>query len=488
MESETYYWILTTSIFLADLAIRIGLSLRIIMRKKAPSVTLGWLVITLLLPFVGAFTYLLFGENRIGQNRSRQVAERLPFFKKWAATLEKRHQVDWSGINHECRPIDAQAHAIIGLPTVDGNNLDIIDTSDVFFDALIRDIDQARESCFLEFYIWHEGGRANEVADALIRAAGRGVRCRVLLDSIGSDAFFNSGTARQMRKNGVKIVEALPAGFFRALFVRIDLRNHRKIIVIDGEIGYTGSQNLVDPKFFKQGNNVGQWVDTMVRVCGPVVEKLTAAFLFDWYVESNLDLDSLQDNEEIKPVPRCGDAPVQLVLSGPGFAEDGIHDLLLTTLYAARRELILTTPYFVPDNAILAALKSAAQRGVDVTIIVPEKNDSKLVHYASRARYGELARSGVKIVSFGAGLLHAKTVTVDRDFSLIGSVNLDMRSFWLNFELTLFVYNDAFTKRLRAVQQQYINSSTLLDAHHFDQRPFFSRLKENCALLVGPLL
>jgi len=485
---EKFYWIVTTFVFLADLAIRIGLSLRVIMRKRAASVTLAWLVIILLLPFIGAIIYLLLGENRIGQKRGEHVANNLPFFKKWASTLEERHQVNWDNINAECRPIDAQAHSIIGLPAVDGNELNIIEEADTFFLALIADIDQARESCFLEFYIWHEGGQADEVAAALMRAASRGVKCRVLLDSIGSDSFLKSGLAGEMRSTGVEITEAMPAGFFHALFVRIDLRNHRKIALIDGETGYTGSQNLVDPQYFKQDENVGQWIDTMVRVRGPVVEKMTATFLFDWYVESSISLNELQDIEEIKPIRKTGGAPVQLVPSGPGYAEDGIHDLLLTTLYAARKELILTTPYFVPDNAILAALKSAARRGVDITIIVPNKNDSKLVHYASRARYGELTRSGVKIMTFQEGLLHSKTITVDNDFSLIGSVNLDMRSFWLNFELTLFVYNREFTKQLRAVQLKYMQSSLLLDHKHFDQRSFFSRLKENCALIVGPLL
>ncbi len=485
---DKYYWIATTSIFLADLAIRIGLSLRVIMRKRAASVTLAWLVIILLLPFAGAILYLLFGENRIGQRRAEHIANNLPYFKNWVSNLEERHQVNWDSINPECRPIDAQAYSIIGLPTVNGNELDIIEEAVTFFRTLIADIDQAKKTCFLEFYIWHEGGMADEVAAALIRAVSRGVKCRVLLDSIGSEPFLKSGLFEEMRNKGVAITEALPAGFFRALFVRLDLRNHRKIALIDGEIGYTGSQNLVDPKYFKQEENVGQWIDTMVRVRGPVVEKMTATFLFDWYVENSVSLNELKDIEEIKPIRKSGDAPVQLVPSGPGYTEDGIYDLLLTTLYAARKELILTTPYFVPDNAILAALKSAARRGVDVTIIVPKKNDSKLVHYASRARYGELTRSGVKIMPFQGGLLHSKTITVDNDFSLIGSVNLDMRSFWLNFELTLFVYNREFTEQLREVQQRYMQNSLLLDHQHFEKRSFFTRLKENCALIVGPLL
>lgn len=485
---EKYYWIVTSSVFLADLAIRIGLSLRVIMRKRAASVTLAWLVIILLLPFAGAVMYLLLGENRLGQKRAAHVINNLPVFKQWAATLEERAKVDWDGINPECRPIDKQAHSIIGLPSVGGNKITLLVDAETFFNSLIADIDTAQKSCYLEFYIWHMGGRADDVSASLIRAAERGVECNVLLDSIGSADFLKSGHAEEMRSRGIKITEALPAGIFRALFVRIDLRNHRKIALIDNEIGYTGSQNLVDPRFFKQEEEVGQWIDAMVRLRGPVVEKMTATFLFDWFVENNISLDELQEISKIKPAERAGKVPIQLVPSGPGFQEDGIHDLLLTTIYAARRELVLTSPYFVPDNAILAALKSAARRGVDVTIIVPKKNDSKLVHYASRARYGELTRSGVKIMPFQEGLLHAKTITVDRDFSLFGSVNLDMRSFWLNFELTLFVYDRQFTRKLRAVQQKYIEGSQLLDRRHFAKRSFMLRLKENCALIVGPLL
>lgn len=485
---EKFYWILTTSIFLADLMIRVGLSLRIIMRKREASVTLAWLVITLLLPFAGAIMYLLFGENRIGQKRVEYIASNLPVFKSWASPLDVKNRVDWDTINPECRPIELQAHSIIGLPAVGGNELDIIENPEYFLQALIRDIDSAQESCFLEFYIWNEGGLTDEAADALMRASVRGVDCRLMLDSIGSDSFLRSGLARKMKNRGIKIVEALPAGFLHALFVRIDLRNHRKIVVIDGETAYTGSQNLVDPRFFKQDEDVGEWIDSMVRVRGPVVEKIASTFLFDWYVENGVNLSGLDKIDEIKSLQQAGNAPVQIVPSGPGFEENGIHDLLLTTIYAARREMVLTTPYFVPDNAVLAALQSAARRGVEVTIIVPQKNDSKLVHYASRARYGQLARSGVKILSFNGGLLHAKTITVDNDFSLIGSVNLDMRSFWLNFEMTLFVYNKGFTEKLRALQDKYMQSSTLLDSKHFDQRSFFTRFKENCALIVGPLL
>ncbi len=482
------YWILTSAVFFADLAIRLGLSLRVIMRKKAASVSLAWLVVILLLPFFGAIIYLLFGENRLGERRAKRAAADVPLIIGWAEGLQKRAFTKWQTLNPECEPIHRQIDTAIKIPTMPNNKLTVIEKSDEFFRQLIADIDRATSTCFLEFYIWSNGGYADQVCTALKRATKRGVRCKVLLDSIGSKDFLNSRQCLDLQADGVQVVECLPAGFFRALFVRIDLRNHRKVVIIDGRTGYTGSQNLVDPKFFKQDQGVGEWIDIMVRIEGPVVEIMTASFLYDWSLESGQHLDDLKKNEALQPVPAAGDIPVQLAPSGPGYTEDAIHNLLLTTIYAARKELILTTPYFVPDNAILAALKSAAQRGVAVTIIVPKKNDSRLVHYASRARYGALLAAGVRVMAFSGGLLHAKTISVDGDFCLIGSVNLDMRSFWLNFEMTLFIYNKEFTGGIRAIQQGYMTTSASLDIEDFNKRSFHERLLENTVLLVGPLL
>ena len=179
---------------------------------------------------------------------------------------------------------------------------------------------------------------------------------------------------------------------------------------------------------------------------------------------------------------------MQLVPSGPGLVPDAIHSLLLTTIYSARDELVLTTPYFVPDESLLTALKSAAQRGVHVTVIMPEKNDSRLVNYASRAHFFELMKSGVRIMLFRGGLLHSKTITVDREFSLFGSVNLDMRSFWLNFEATLFIYDRTFADRIRTIQAHYEDDSVEVDINLVERRPAINRFMENLALLIGPLL
>lgn len=337
------------------------------------------------------------------------------------------------------------------------------------------------------------------VTEALIKAAKRGVVCRILLDSIGSKNFYKSTSEKYMKDAGIKIQYALPSGLIKAFFARIDIRNHRKIVVIDGQIAYTGSQNMVDPDHFKQSAGVGKWIDIMARIQGPVVETFAGTFASDWYLESDTDTFEIREGEEfntaqirnigdIYPCSPAGKSAVQLVPSGPGFTQDAIHSLLLAAIYAARTELILTTPYFIPDESLLIALKTAALRGVEVSLIIPKHNDSNLVQYASRAKYEELAHAGVNILLFDGGLLHSKTITIDRTFSLLGSVNLDMRSFWLNFESTLVIYCSQVTNEIRETQLRYAESASSLDLLNFHRRGIFERLKENSALLVSPIL
>ena len=501
MDTPDLHWsytLFSTTWLLADLVIRIGLSLRVIMRKRPYGVSLAWLVVILLVPFLGGFFYLLFGENRIPEIRIERAKVSNNHYQHWLKTLRQRAPVSWQNLNPECAPLHRQAETLVGLPAMAGNKLTLIDTPEVIIGSIIAEIEKAGSTCHLQFYIWQEGGRVDRVIEALVRAAARGVICRLLLDSIGSREFLKSARAASMRNAGIKVQESLPAGLIKALFSRIDIRNHRKIVVIDGKIAFTGSQNMVDPDVFKKDAGVGNWIDVMVMVEGPVVESLAGTFISDWFLESDIgqfrsesllkDIETVRQLGDIHPRPIAGDAAVQLVPSGPGFAPETIHSLLLTTIYAARHQLVMTTPYLIPDEPLLVALKAAAQRGVQVTIIVPKKNDSKLVHYASRARYEELAESGVKIRLFHGGLLHSKTITVDQDFALFGSVNLDMRSFWLNFEATLFIYNQAFTRKLFSIQQEYITQSNELDIVAFSNRGNFEKFKENTCLLVSPLL
>lgn len=492
------YSIFSTVLLLADLIIRLGLSIRVIMRKRPYGVSLAWLVVILVIPFMGGFLYLILGENRIPERRIERARVSYKYYQHWLTTLKKRAPVTWSNLNPECAPLHRQAETLVGLPAMAGNKLTLITRPEEITLSIIEEINKATSTCHLQFYIWQGGGMVDRVTNALINAAARGVTCRLLLDSIGSRDFLGSTTASKMKQAGIKVRESLPAGLIKALFSRIDIRNHRKIVVIDGNVAFTGSQNMVDPAVFKKNAGVGNWIDVMVRVEGPIVESLAGTFISDWYLDSEggdfeteslqKDIETVRQKGDIHPLPLIGQCPIQLVPSGPGFVQETIHSLLLTTIYAARRELIMTTPYFIPDEPLLIALKAAAQRGVAVTIIVPRNNDSKLVHYASQARFEELADSGVNIQLFHGGLLHSKTITVDRNFSLFGSVNLDMRSFWLNFEATLLIYCEEFSQRLFAIQEEYLQQSTALDLKTFSRRGHLTKFKENTCLLVSPLL
>lgn len=492
------YYFISTILLLADYTIRIGFSTRAILQKRPYGVTIAWLIVILLLPFIGAFLYLLFGENRISEKRAERSQKTLDHYQSWLQSLNDRAPVDWHMLNPECEPLNRQATKLIGIPAMNHNELELITSPEEIMRSILSDIDIAQSSCHLQFYIWQDGGVVDDIVDALIRAIKRGVTCRILVDSIGSREFLGGKNAERLRSSGVKVLGALPAGIIKAFFARVDIRNHRKAVIIDGKIAYTGSQNMVDPLYFKREEGVGQWIDMMVRIQGPVVESLAGTFINDWFLETDTnetqnrtllqDIATIRSLADIFPGEKAGTIPVQLVPSGPGLTPDAIHKLLITTVYSARHELILTTPYFVPDDTLLTALKSAAERGVNVQIILPKKNDSKLVQFASQAHFEDLMKAGVNLYLFTGGLLHSKTITVDGDFALLGSVNLDMRSFWLNFENTLIIYNSDFTGKIRDKQKQYELQSQHLQLEDLKARPLTVRFKENVALLIGPLL
>jgi cardiolipin synthase len=263
------------------------------------------------------------------------------------------------------------------------------------------------------------------------------------------------------------------------------------ICAIDEQIAWTGSMNLVDPAFFKQGAGVGEWIDAMVRIEGPTAEALTTVFEGDWAVESNNIrgfshyLDHIQQTSP--PANRQG-IIAQAVPSGPSYKSTNMSHVLLSAILDAKHEVVMTTPYFVPDDALFQGLQTAAARGVDVTLIVPQRVDSLLVRYASRSYMDDLLDAGVKIQQFTGGLLHTKSLVVDCAFSLFGSVNLDMRSLRLNYEITLMVYDAAFSTRLRALQDAYLAKSIPMDLANRAKRSLRERLAENAAQLLSPLL
>lgn len=472
----------------AHLAIQVALAFRVIMQRRPTGESLAWIMVIFVFPIIGPMLYLTLGELRLGRRRARRFIELYPPIRKWLADLPQRSLVDWSRLDPDFEPLSQLGEQTIGVPSLRGNHVELIDSWQGVFAKLLADIEAAERSCHLEFYIWSNGGEADKVVDAVIRAAQRGVVCRVLVDAMGSRAFLRSEAVSRLRDAGVHVQAALPGGLLRAPFVRFDLRLHRKIVVIDGRVAYTGSLNLVDPRYFKKDSGVGQWVDAMVRIEGPAVEALAITFLSDWFVETNADLTELQATGDAHPQPSRGDSTVQVMPSGPALATDAVEQVLITAIYSAREELVLTTPYFVPSEPLSLALISAARRGVKVILVIPAKVDSKLVRFASGAFKGDMLRAGVRIVLFDNGLLHTKSITVDGSHSLFGSVNLDPRSMRLNFEILLALYDPEFTKRLRELQQHYIDQSHMMDLARYQRRPRLRRMAENFARLLSPLL
>jgi cardiolipin synthase len=477
-------WV-ANAVFVFDLLIRVGLSLRIIHRRLPVGVSLAWLSVVLVFPFAGSVIYLLIGESRLGKQRQRRAAELRTSYRGWVKALKERGTAAVEELPAGSRALARLGETLLDSPPLAGNEVQLLHDAGEAFPALIRDIEAARHVCNLEFYIWDVGGKADEVVEALIRAARRGVVCRLLVDAVGSRTFLHGDGARRLREAGVALREALPVTLRRLLSVRADLRLHRKIVVIDDALAYTGSLNLADPALFKRNAGVGQWVDALARVRGPAVVALAAIFLQDWELETG---EAIPPPSGAEDAPADGRAVVQVLPSGPGERVGAIGQVLMSAIYAAGRELVLTTPYFVPDESLMSALLSAPGRGVDVTLIVPKRVDSRMTQFASRAYQADLLAAGVHIALYRDGLLHTKSLTIDGQVSLFGSLNLDLRSLRLDFEVTLAVYDADFTAALRGLQQRYLDHADRLDLAACAARGRVERFAEDAARLVGPVL
>lgn len=465
-----------------------GVALRVIWVRRPAGSAFAWLLLVALVPYAGVVLYLLFGERPIGRERLRRAHAFYAAFPELATSLWLPDTADLHALPPQLRGIARLARKAAGLPVLDGSTLALHAGAEEILRAIIADIEVAQESVDLAFYIWNVGGTADEVGAALERAAARGVQCRVLLDAIGSRPFLKGAWPARLRRAGVRLEVALAVGPLGFVFQRADLRMHRKIVVVDQRIAYTGSMNLVDPRFFKQDAGVGEWVDAMVRVAGPAVAGLRAVFLFDWKLQTGEGYVPSSDAAYAARRAVGGASRVQVVPSGPGVEGAANLRILVDAIAIARERVVLTTPYFVPDASLALALQNAAMRGVEVTIILPAVNDSTLVTYASRAFFDELLAAGARVLKFDAGLLHTKSVTIDDEFALFGTVNLDMRSLHLNFELMLAVYDAGFNAQLLALQRGYERDARAIDAEAWHARPARERLLEGLASLVAPML
>jgi len=486
-QDSTLYVLLSASTYFTLLLIT---SVRVIIKRKPSGVSLAWLFLIYALPLLGMISYFIFGELHLGQKRQIRREQMGETFHHWLRTESAVHRQSREEISPCARSMQAFVESYTSIPMLKGNQHTLLSSTAQTLIELTQKIEQAQTHCYLLFYICSEGGLVDNLLAALIKASERGVECKLLLDSVGSHDFFNSSLPSIMRQAGVSVEEALPVGGFRLLFQRQDLRMHRKLVCIDDDVAYTGSMNLVDPAYFKKSQGIGEWIDIMVRCEGPIVQLMQGLFIWDWYLETSqkMVLPAAQIRSKKDRFPIMGSQNSQLIPSGPEFGKASIHQVLLSAIYEAKFSLVLTTPYFVPDESILEALQVAAMRGVDVKIILPAKNDSFMVKYASRAFFDELLTAGVKIYKFHGGLLHSKSIVIDEKTALLGTVNLDRRSFWLNFEMTMLIDSPEFSGQLLTTQLHYLLASEQLLLAQWRKRSYFKKLLESTLYLFSPLL
>lgn len=476
-------------ILLFHLLLVVGLSLRIFLRSNlSPPARMAWFMVLLLLPYAGALIYFLSGENDLSKSAERRAREIQAVICKQCA--------DWMGdtdavvrlIKLPYRPAFRFAASVNGFHPTEGNTAELMPTADEAIRRMVADIDLATDHIHVSYYIWLNDGTGTALADALINAAHRGVACRALADGLGSRAMIHSLKWAEMAAAGVQTVVALPfAHPVRALLKgRIDIRNHRKITVVDGVITYCGSRNSADPEF-RIKPKFAPWVDILMRFSGPVVAQNQLLFASDW----------MQATGEDFKIPAPGSAPsvagsgtvcAQVFGDGPSSLPGATPQLFAALAGIASDRITLTTPYFVPDALVMGALVAAARRGVAVEMIFPARNDSWIVAAASRSYYLPLLEAGCRIYEFRGGLLHAKTLTIDDDVSLIGSSNLDLRSFDLNYENNILLQDKITTQEIIARQQVYLTASVAVTLQTVRAWPVYRRLWNNIIATLGPVL
>lgn len=474
-EPMLFEWLLGSWLLLLDWLIRLA-ALLWIPSRTTPGAARSWLLLVGFVPLLGLPLYLLFGHPWLSRQRVQRQAE--------ASQVIREEQALQPPLRWTPLPDTATAEMVPlverqgDFMPVHGNAVELLTDYDASLQALLDDIDQARDRVHLLYYLMFDDGVGEVIAQALQRAAARGVQCRLLLDAVGAKRGLRRYRHR-LQAVGVDVRAMLPGGLRWRRSGRMDLRNHRKIAVIDNRVGYIGSQNLAQAEFVPGFPNR----ELVARVRGPAVAHLEAVFASDWYMETGQRLEVMM----VEPV--CADdVPTQLLPSGPAYPFSNARDAVNALIHLARRRIVLVTPYFVPDEATLSALRIAALSGVQVQLILSASNNQHLTAWAQEAYYDELLRAGVRIALYEPCFLHAKHLTVDEDIALVGSINLDIRSFALNAEIGMLCYAPALVRQLIDIEADYLRHARQLDLQAWRQRPAWRRSREGIARLADALM
>ena len=455
--------------------------LTVVVRNRRPSAAMAWLLIVFFMPWPGLILYLLIGNDRLPKRRLERHAQLLEAIRRDLARIRLTPEATHPNLHPGQQGVVDLAHRLSDVTIAGGNSVELLADTDETIRRLCEDIRAATGHVQLMAYIFADDDTGRGVVEELIAAAERGVTCRVIVDAVGSRPMLRT-MAPRMRAAGIPTVAALPANPFRRQVARLDIRNHRKLAVIDGVIGYTGSQNIVNREY---GHEDLAWEDLMVRVTGPVVPQIQSVFVQDWFMETG----EMLGGEVLFPQqPVTGTVPAQCLPSGPNYPMATYQRMVVAAVYAARKHVVITSPYFVPDEPFMDALEVAVLRGVEVSIVLPARYDQHIAGAASRSYYEDLLDAGVKVYLYRPGLIHSKTMTVDYDLAFVGTSNFDIRSFRLNFEVNMVFYEAYVAEALLAQQESYIANSDELTIESWSRRPVHQRLGQNLSRLLSPLL
>lgn len=455
-------------------------SISVILLENRNSVrALSWILVLVFLPFIGVFLYLIIGQNyrkqKIISRKSVRHNTKLPLIElhpeEYSDFITKLPHLNIIRLLH--KNSDAAAYAF--------NKIDVLAEGTSTFRAMFEAMEHAKDHIHLEFFIFEDDRISNELRKLLIRKAKSGVRIRMIYDYLGSLG-LSRNYLKSLREAGVYVKPFLPLRL-RLRRSKINFRNHRKILIVDGKYGFTGGLNFADRYLF--GNTLGKWRDTFVRFEGAVVHGLQSLFLTDWYfVERKLITDA-----KYYPVPeKFTENVVQIVSSGPDTDWESIMQGIATSIMSSNRYIYMHTPYFVPNDVILNAITIAALSGTDVRLMIPERSDSPLSDACTFSYLGEILEAGVKVYQYTKGFLHSKAIVVDDFISIIGSANLDERSFNQNFEANAFIYDYETSVTLRQLFLADINNCKELTYNDWNNRKRSQKIKESFARLFSPII
>lgn len=450
----------------------------VLSENRNPVKSLAWITVLLMVPVFGVVLYIFFGRSlkntRMITRRNRRRLRKKESFRsvdvsKLTLSTASRQQIK-------------MAKTITGSIYYPGNKVEIFTDGHSKFDALIADMESAKEYIHLQYYIFTDDNTGARVAETLMRKAREGVKVRVIYDHIGSintkSKFF-----RRMTEAGVAVYP-----FFRVTFpvfaTRINWRNHRKIAIIDGKVGYIGGMNIADR--YINGVAYGIWRDTHLRITGPAVGGLQYSFAIDWNFMGQPLLEESADTS-IHNEPHFT-AGIQMMTSGPTSTWSNIAMVFQKAIANAKRCVFLQTPYFLPTESLLRTLQAVALAKVDVRIMLPAKSDSAILTYASRSYIRECLLSGIKVYLYEGGMLHAKTVLVDDEFVSVGSTNFDFRSFEHNFESNVFIYSQEINRQMREIFLEDLTQCVRISPSEWNKRPRWQKIKESIFRLLSPVL